>query len=166
MNKLISSEAIERKIYLIRNKKVMLDKDLAELYGVKTKALLQAVKRNPERFPVDFMFRLNEREVEILRSQIVTSRWGGRRYLPFAFTENGVAMLSSVLRSKKAVQVNVQIMRTFTKLRRILASHKEIASKIEKMESKYDEQFTIVFKVIKALINPVEKPKEKIGFKV
>ena len=164
MNKLIPLEIIENKIYLIRGKKVMLDKDLANLYAVKTKVLLQTMKRNIDRFPHDFMFQLNKKEAGILRSQIVTSSWGGRRYLPFAFTEQGVAMLSSILRSKRAIQVNIQIMRTFVKLRRMVSSHRRILKKIEAMESKYDKQFRIVFDAIKALIEqPYEKSK-KIGF--
>ena len=161
---LISTEKIESKIYLIRGKKVMLDSDLAELYNVETKILLQAVKRNKDRFPEDFMFQLVQKEYEILRSQIVTSSWGGRRYLPYAFTEQGVSMLSSVLNSKRAIQVNIQIMRTFTQLREIIENNKDIRKKIEEMERKYDAQFKIVFEAIKHLIEPAVKPKRRIGF--
>lgn len=161
---LVPQEKIEKKILFIRDKKVMIDSDLAELYGVKTKVLLQAVKRNIERFPKDFMFQLDIQEFKNLRSQFVTSRWGGRRHLPFTFTEQGVAMLSSILNSKRAIQVNIQIMRTFTKLREMLASHKELRQKIEEMERKYDVQFKIVFDAIKHLIEPPEKPRKKIGF--
>jgi phage regulator Rha-like protein len=164
MSNIIPEERIERVIYLIRGQKVMLDRDLANLYGVETKVLIQAVKRNIDRFPYDFMFRLNKGESKILRSQFVTSSWGGRRYMPFVFTEQGVAMLSSVLKSKRAVQVNIQIMRTFTKLRQILSSHKEILRKIEAMEKKYDGQFKIVFDAIKQLIKPTDKSDKKIGF--
>lgn len=146
----------------------MIDKDLAELYDVQTKVLLQAVKRNKDRFPKDFMFQLNQEEYEALRSQIVTSNKGrgGRRFKPYAFTEQGVAMLSSVLNSKRAIQVNIQIMRTFTKLREMIESNKELKKKIEDMEKKYDVQFQIVFEAIKKLIAPELKPKRKIGFYV
>ncbi|MDD5593409.1 MAG: ORF6N domain-containing protein [Candidatus Margulisbacteria bacterium] len=166
MNKLIPEERIEKTIYLLRGQKVMLDKDLSHLYGVMTGELNRAVRRNLDRFPEDFMFQLNKQELDNLICQFGTSRWGGTRKLPLAFTEQGVAMLSSVLRSKRAIQVNIQIMRTFTKLRRILASHKELLKKIEAMESKYDGQFKIVFGAIKALIEPPIKPKEKIGFRL
>jgi flagellar capping protein FliD len=142
----------------------MLDRDLAELYGVETKVLKQAVRRNQKRFPPDFMFVLSNQEVRNLRSQIVTSRWGGSRYLPMVFTELGVAMLSSLLNSEKAIQVNIQIMRTFTKLREMLADHKDLQKKIEAMEAKYDEQFSIVFEVIKQLLAEEDKPKKRIGF--
>ncbi|MFA6431171.1 MAG: ORF6N domain-containing protein [Candidatus Margulisiibacteriota bacterium] len=164
MVNIIPAERIEKAIYFIRKQKVMLDKDLAELYGVKTKVLAQAVKRNYERFPADFMFKLNAQEAAILRSQIVTSSWGGRRYLPYAFTEQGVAMLSSVLNSKRAVRVNIQIMRTFTRLRQILSTHKDILFKINEMEKTYDAQFKIVFDALRQLIEPPIKPKRRIGF--
>jgi hypothetical protein len=132
MNVSVPMEVIEEKIFLIRSDKVMLDADLAKLYGVETKVLLQAVKRNIDRFPPDFMFQLTNQELAILRSQFVTSsQWGGRRYPPYAFSEQGVAMLSSVLRSSQAVQVNIEIMRTFVRLRRILASHADLAHKLE-----------------------------------
>jgi hypothetical protein len=163
-NLVIPQEIIERKIYLIRGKKVMLDQDLANLYGVANKALIQAVKRNQERFPEDFMFQLNKDEFKVLRSQIVTSSWGGRRYLPYAFTEQGVAMLSSVLRSKRAIMVNIHIMRVFVRLREILASHEDLRKKIEAMERKYDQKFQVVFKAIRALIDKPNKRIGKIGF--
>ena len=165
---LILAGKIESKICFIRGKKVMLDGDLADLYGVETKALIQAVKRNLDRFPDDFMFRLSEEEYNFLRSQFVTSKKGrgGRRFMPYAFTEQGVAMLSSVLTSKRAVMVNIQIMRAFTKLRQMIESNQELREKIEEMEKKYDDQFKIVFEAIKRLIEPELKPKRKIGFYV
>ncbi len=157
---------IERSILLIRGERVIPDADLAELYGVETKALTRAVRRNPERFPDDFMFRLTKDEFEILRSQTgASSQWGGRRYLPYVFTEQGVAMLSSVLRSKRAVAVNVEIMRTFVRLRRMLDTHEDLARKIEAMERKYDSQFKVVFDAIRQLMTPPkELPKKRIGF--
>ena len=164
MKDLIISQRVESKIYLIRGQKVMMDHDLAALYGVETKVLIQAVKRNLERFPEDFMFLLTEKEFKILRSQFVTSSWGGRRYIPYVFTEQGVAMLSSVLRSKRAIQVNIQIMRTFTKLKSLLATHKDLQRKIEEMEKKYDQQFRVVFDAIRALITPPASKRKKIGF--
>ncbi len=163
-NSLLPTETIASKIYLIRGQKVMLDRDLAELYGVETKVLKQAVRRNIGRFPPDFMFEINKKEFETLRSQIVTSSWGGLRYMPMAFTEQGVAMLSSVLNSDRAIQVNIQIIRTFTKLRSLLATHKDLKRKIEAMEKKYDENFRIVFEAIKHLFDEEEKPKKKIGY--
>jgi len=135
---------------------VVLDADLAELYGVETKALLQTVKRNLDRFPEDFAFQLTNQDLSNLRSQIVTSSWGGRRYLPYAFTEQGVAMLSSVLRSARAVQVNIEIMRTFVRLRQLLTSNVELARKLAALESKYDAQFKMVFDAIRALMKPPE----------
>ena len=165
---IVLTELIERKIYLIRNKKVMLDSDLAELYDVETKVLNQAVKRNIARFPEDFMFQLNKEEVSGLsRSQFVTLKRGQNiKYLPHVFTENGVAMLSSVLNSEMAIQVNIQIMRTFTKIREMLSSHKDLKRKIEEMEKKYDSQFKIVFNAIKELMTLPEKQVRKIGFKI
>lgn len=175
----VPQEIIENKILLIRDRKVMLDRDLAVLYSVTTKALNQAVKRNIERFPDDFMFRLSTEEAKSLRSQIVTlenstiqAKGRGRypKYTPLAFTEQGIAMLSSVLKSKTAIQVNIQIMRVFTKLREILASHKDLKEKIEAMERKYDSRFKVVFDAIKELIElnrpPIlpEQPKKKFGF--
>lgn len=159
------SEAVLSQIHFLRGHKVILDADLASLYGVATKTLVQAVKRNPERFPDDFMFQLKKQELAILRSQIVTSSWGGRRTLPMAFTEQGVAMLSSVLRSKKAVLVNIEIMRAFVSLRQILAGNKQLAQKLDALEKKYDTQFKVVFDAIKALMTPVETSKRPIGFR-
>lgn len=151
----------------------MFDRDLAELYRVETKVLNQTVKRNKERFPEDFMFKLNQEEIKIwheyfLRSQFVTSKSdgrGGRRFAPYVFTEQGVAMLSSVLKSKQAVQVNIQIMRTFTKIREMLVSHKDLREKIEKLEKKYDGQFRAVFDAIARLLAEEVKPRKEIGFK-
>jgi hypothetical protein len=144
----------------------MLDKDLAVLYGVQTRTLNQAVKRNVQRFPEDFMFHLTREEAEkLLRSQFVTLKRGRHyKYLPYAFTENGVAMLSSILNSEGAIEVNIQIMRTFTRLREMLLSHKDLQRKIEEMEKKYDYQFKVVFDAIKQLLEPSEKPKKRIGF--
>lgn len=142
----------------------MLDQDLAKLYGVETKVLNQVVKRNIERFPEDFMFQLTEEEFRNLRSQIVTSSWGGRRTPPYAFTEQGVAMLSSVLRSERAVQVNIAIMRVFVRLREVLASHAELRRKIEEMEQRYDLQFQRIFEAIRQLATPPEEPRRPIGF--
>ena len=155
---------IQEKIYLIRGRKVMLDSDLAVLYGVKTFHLNEAVKRNQKRFPNDFMFQLTRSEAENLTSQFAISSWGGRRSRPYAFTEQGVAMLSSVLNSERAIQVNIQIMRTFTKIRQMLEAHKELRQKIEKMEKKYNHQFKIVFDALRKLLDPPAKPKRSIGF--
>ena len=163
---LVTIEHIEQWIFLIRGKKVMLDFHLAELYGVETKALKRAVRRNQERFPEDFCFELTGEELENLRYQFGTSSWGGQRYVPYVFTEQGVAMLSSVLRSKRAVQVNIDIMRAFVRLREILAAHKELAGKLDELEKKYDKQFAIVFDAIRQLMTTPEKPKKQIGFKV
>lgn len=163
----IPPERIERRILLIRRQKVMLDADLADLYGVATRVLNQAVRRNRARFPRDFMFRLSKEEFGILRSQFVTSsRWGGRRYNPLAFTEQGVAMLSSVLRSERAVQVNIAIMRAFVKLREMLASHRDLARKLEEMEKRYDAQFKVVFDAIAELMTPPDKALRRIGFRL
>lgn len=158
-------ERISESILWLRGQKVMLDADLARLYGVETKVLLQAVKRNPERFPEDFAFQVDNQEFENLRSQIVTSNRGGRRYLPYAFTEQGVAMLSSVLRSPRAIQVNIEIMRAFVHLRRLLATNAELARKLAALESKYDAQFKVVFDAIRELMKPPEPGgKRPIGF--
>jgi len=167
MKALVPVEIIEKKILLIRGEKVMLDADLAELYGVETKMLVRAVKRNIDRFPSDFMIQLNREEFENLRFQFGTSsRWGGRRYLPYAFTEQGVAMLSSVLNSERAVRVNVEIMRAFVRLRQMLASNTELARKLDALEKKYDHQFKVVFDAIRQLMTPLDtKKKGKIGFK-
>jgi phage regulator Rha-like protein len=164
MKSLVPIEVIEKKILFINGQKVLLDSDLAELYGVETKMLVRAVKRNMDRFPGDFMTQLTKEEFDNLKCHFGTSRWGGRRYLPYAFTENGVAMLSSVLNSKRAIQVNIQIMRTFTKLREMIASHKDLARKLAELEKKYDGQFRIVFEAIRQLIEQPEQPKRKIGF--
>jgi hypothetical protein len=163
---LIPVERIEQTILLFRGQKVMLDQDLASLYGVETKRLLEAVKRNIARFPEDFMFQLSEDELDILRSQFATSSsWGGRRYCPYAFTKQGVAMLSSVLRSPRAVAVNIEIMRAFVRLRQILASHADLARKFDAMEKKYDGQFKVVFDALRQLMQPPPaKMKRPIGF--
>ena len=158
-------EYIERAIRLIRGEKVILDADLAALYGVETRVLVQAFKRNRERFPPDFMFQLTAEEFTVLRSQSVTSRgWGGRRYPPYAFTEQGVAMLSSVLRSHRAIGVNIEIMRAFVRMRRLLATHAQLEKKILEIEEKYDGQFALVFEALKQLMTPPEPPRRKIGF--
>jgi phage regulator Rha-like protein len=165
--KLIPQEVIQNKIFLIRGLKVMLDKDLAELYEVDTKHLTRQVRRNIDRFPEDFLLTLTRQEVTNSKRQFGTSSWGGKRKPPFAFTEHGILMLSSVLNSKRAVQVNIQIMRAFNKLREMLAGHKELREKIDAMEKKYDHQFQIVFRAIKELLEPVPaKPKPPIGFHV
>jgi hypothetical protein len=163
---LVPTEVIERRILLIRGQKVMLDFQLAELYQVETKALKRAVRRNRDRFPEDFCFELSAEEYENLRYHFGTSSWGGRRYPPLAFTEQGVAMLSSVLHSKRAVQVNIEIMRAFVHLREIIATHKDLARKLEELEKKYDKQFAVVFDAIKQLMTPPEKPKRQIGFRI
>jgi hypothetical protein len=165
-SEIIPVERIQQAIYLIRGKKVMLDRDLALLYAIPTKALKQAARRNPERFPEDFMFVLDADELNHWRSQFVTSKEDqkGLRYAPMAFTEQGVAMLSSVLNSPRAVQVNIAIMRTFVRLREIMATHEELARKIEEMEKKYDSQFAVVFEAIRELIESPEPGKKEIGF--
>jgi hypothetical protein len=161
----IPDERIQQCIYLIRKQKVMLDKDLASLYGVKPIALRQQVKRNIERFPSDFMYQLTDKEVTVLLSQnVIPSRKSLGGHNPYAFTEQGVAMLSSVLRSKRAVEVNIAIMRTFVKLREILADNSLLRRKIESMERKYDEQFQQVFAVLKYMIAEETKPKQPFGF--
>ena len=170
MKDLIPQEIIERKIYLIRGHKVMLSMDLAELYGVPVKRLNEQVKRNIKRFPDDFIFQLNYEEYKILKSQIATSRWGGaRRANPYAFTEQGVAMLSSVLNSERAIQVNIAIMRAFVKLRQILSTHKKLAHKLNELErkiEKHDVDIQSIFGAIRQLMaSPPEKPRRMIGFK-
>lgn len=155
INLIIPEEVIENKIFFIRGKKVMFDRDLAKLYGVETGNLNKAVKRNIERFPEDFMFQITKIELQNLIFHFGRSSWGGTRSLPHVFTEQGVAMLSSVLKSKQAIRVNIQIMRTFTKIREMIVSNKALREKIEAMEQKYDGQFKIVFEAIKRLI---EKP--------
>lgn len=164
---LVPVERIQQAIIQMRDQKVILDTDLAALYGVETKVLLQAVKRHKDRFPPDFMFRLTPLEFRILRSQSVTSsQWGGRRYPPYAFTEQGVAMLSGVLNSPRAIQANIAIMRTFVQLRRMLATHADLARKLTELERKYDSQFQVVFEAIRRLMAPPEREKKGIGFKV
>jgi hypothetical protein len=164
----IPAHLIERRIYLIRGQRVMLDADLAELYEVPTKSLNLAVRRNRSRLPKDFMFQLDTAEADALRFQTETSKTGrgGRRYRPYAFTEQGVAMLSSVLRSERAVQVNIAIMRAFVRLREILTTHRDLARKLDDMEKRYDAQFRVVFDAIRELMAPEPiPPKRQIGFK-
>jgi len=157
---------IERAIVRVRGQNVMLDSDLAALYDVETKALVRAVKRNASRFPADFMFQLRLSEASALRCQIGTSNGrGGRRYLPYAFTEQGVAMLSSVVRSARAIEVNIEIMRAFVQLRRILTSNAALARKLDELERKYDGQFQAVFQAIRQLMTPTHLPGPRIGFK-
>ena len=168
MKALIPVELIEKKILLIRGEKVMLDADLAELYQVETFNLNKAVKRNIDRFPQDFMFQLTKQEADSLRFQIGMSKTegrGGRRYLPYVFTEHGVAMLSTVLNSERAVKVNIEIMRAFVRLRQMLASNAELARKLDALEKKYDAQFKVVFDAIRELMRPLEPKKKKIGFR-
>lgn len=164
---LVPVERIERAIFLIRGHKVMLDSDLASLYEVPVKVLNQAIKRNASRFPEDFMFRLAPFEVRRLRSQFVTTKpqRGGRRTAPYAFTEQGVAMLSSVLRSRRAILVNIEIMRAFVRLRRLLASHVELARKLDALEKRYDAQFKVVFDAIRELMEPPTVGSRRIGFR-
>jgi|APSaa5957512622_1039677.scaffolds.fasta_scaffold01866_9 hypothetical protein len=169
-NEIITSEEILSRIYVIRGKRVMLDRDLAELYRVETKRLKESVKRNIERFPEDFMFQLTKQDLEILRSQIATLKRQGRgqhsKYPPYAFSEHGILMLSSVLRSDRAIQVNINIMRAFTQVRDMITNHKDLVQRIDEMEQKYDDNFRIVFDAIRQLVNPPEGKKSKIGFKV
>lgn len=177
MNKVIgiTDEHVVNKIYLVKGKRVMLDSDLAILYDVGTKVLNQAVKRNISRFPEDFMFQLSETEWQNLKSQFVTSSWGGRRTLPFAFTEQGVAMLSSVLGSETAIHVNIQIIRVFTRMREMLLSNKSILVKIEQIEKKMlkqditqkkqEDEIREIFEVLKELIRPATVPRKRIGFR-
>jgi hypothetical protein len=163
-----TDESIVRKIYYIRGQKVMLDTDLAELYDVPTKRLNEQVKRNINRFPADFMFQLTAEESENLRSQFATSSWGGRRVAPYAFTEHGVLMLSSVLNSERAVKVNIQIMRIYTKLRELLLTHKDISLKLEQLENQVaqnNEDILTIFAALKELLNPSVEPRPRIGFR-
>ena len=167
MPKTISVEIIATKIFEVRNKKVMLDKDLAELYGVPTSRLNEQVKRNIKRFPEDFMYKLTRQEFTILMSHFATSRWGGVRKLPRIFTQEGVAMLSSVLNSERAIHVNIQIMRAFVKLKELLLTHKDLTVKLEALERKYadhDEKIQKIFEAIRQLMLPPEGPKRRIGF--
>lgn len=169
---IIPMETVRSEIFLIRGKKVMLDRDLAELYGIKTYRLNEQVKRNKKRFPEDFMFQLTETEFENLKSHFAMSSWGGRRTHPYVFTEQGVAMLSSVLTSDRAVQVNIQIMRTFVKMKEMLASHTELYNRLNKIEvklMKYDKDIIRIFDVIKEIMDlPVtlKRKSQKIGFKI
>ncbi len=163
----VADKQIEQRIFLIRGQKVMLSTHLAHLYEVEPRILVQAVKRNIERFPTDFMFQLSVEEFADLKSQIVISSWGGaRRARPYAFSEQGVAMLSSVLRSRRAVQVNIEIMRTFVRLRQMLSTHKDLECKLADLEKKYDKQFKIVFEAIAELMTPPEDSPKKIGFEL
>ena len=166
MSKVMQLELIEQKIFSIRGYKVMFDRDLALLYGVETKYLTRQVRRNISRFPDGFMFKLSQDE--FLRCQNVTSSWGGRRYLPYAFTEQGIAMLSSVLNSERAIQVNIAIIKTFVKLLEVLATHKELAQRLAELErrmDKKDNEIMALFEAIRKLTAPPpEKPKHKIGF--
>ncbi|HWZ99554.1 MAG TPA: ORF6N domain-containing protein [Candidatus Dormibacteraeota bacterium] len=156
---------ISRKIYFLRGQRVMLSADLARLYGVEVRALVQAVQRNIERFPDDFLFQLTDDEYTNLKSQFVISSWGGaRRARPYAFTEQGVAMLSSVLRGSRAVQVNIAIMRTFVRLREMLATNQKLRRKIEDMEKRYDAKFQVIFATIESMLEEEEGPKRSIGF--
>ena len=168
MTQMIKAESIAEKILIIRGEKVMLDSDLAELYGVTTKRLNEQVQRNKNRFPSDFMFSINNQGLTILRSQIATSRsWGGRRYLAYAFTEQGVAMLSSVLNSPRAIKVNIQIMRAFVKMRGFLSQHKKLSQKLNALERKissHDTHIQSLFEAIRQLMSPIPKNKKKIGF--
>ena len=162
---LIPTERIERSILFIRGHKVMLDSDLAVLYGVTTKRLNEQVNRNRDRFPEDFMFQLSKPEFAILKSQNATSSWGGRRTFPYAFTEHGVVMLASVLNSPIAVNASLQVVRAFVRLREILSTHKDLARKLNALERKYDSQFAVVFEAIRKLMTPPIQKKRPIGFK-
>ena len=165
-NALIPADHIEHSILILRGQRVMLDSDLARMYGVSAKRLNESVKRNTLRFPKDFMFQLTDEEFGNLRSQIATSSFGGRRYLPYAFTEYGVVMLSSVLKSERAIAVNIEIMRTFGKYRGMLATNKDLAKKIDDLEKEYDERFGVIFQALKKLMAEPEKPKKQpIGFR-
>jgi hypothetical protein len=161
----IPHEKVEQHIFVLRGQRVMLSHHLAQLYGVQVRVLNQAVQRNRDRFPSDFMFQLDSKEFAHLKSQIVISSWGGlRRGRPYAFTEQGVAMLSSVLRSKRAIHVNVEIMRAFVRLRQLLATHADLARKLEQLEKKYDAQFKVVFDAIRELMTPPAPQRREIGF--
>ena len=167
MKSIVPLEVIEQKILLIGGRKVMLDSDLAALYGVTVKRLNEQVRRNLRRFPRDLMYELSAEEYESLRSHFATLKAGRgthRKYMPYAFTGQGIAMLSRVLNSDRAVEVNIQIMRTFVKLREMMSSHKELARKLSELEKKYDGQFQIVFEAIRQLIEQPEKPRRKIGY--
>jgi len=166
---LVPIELIQSKIVVLRDEKVMIDRDLAELYSVETKQLKRAVRRNIDRFPADFMFELTREEYNSLRSHFGTSSWGGTRYLPMAFTEQGVAMLSSVLNSKRAIEVNIAIMRAFVQLRKITSSQKQLARKLQEIEARledHDESIGAIFEAIQQLMIPPEEPRKRIGFEV
>jgi len=166
MEKLMPSEIVNQMIFTIRNHTVMLDSELSRLYGITNKSLLQAVRRNMERFPPDFIFQLTNQEVKSLRSQFMTSKYGhgGRRYSPYAFTEQRIAMLSSVIKSKQAIVVNIEIMRAFVRLRKFAITHSDLANRIEEMERHYDAKFKIVFDAIQRIILPLRTEKTRIGF--
>lgn len=164
MNPIVPNEVIIKKIYMIRDEKVMLDKDLAELYGVQTKALKQAVRRNMDRFPLDFMFELTKEEFDNLRSQTVTSSHGGARYLPMVFTEQGIAMLSSVLNSDKAIQMNIQIIRIFTKIRKLVLENVDLQQALEDHKNLTEDRFRVVFETLDQLLALNETPRKKIGY--
>ncbi|HVN49721.1 MAG TPA: ORF6N domain-containing protein [Bacteroidota bacterium] len=162
---IVQQENIVSQIHFIRGEKVILDSDLAELYGVEVKALKRAVRRNIQRFPIDFMFELNKEEYDFLRYQFGTLKRGEHsKYLPFAYTEQGVAMLSGILNSKRAIEVNIEIMRTFVKLRQWLPAHKELEKKLNALEKNYNENFKVVFDAIRLLMKDDSKPKHQIGF--
>jgi len=163
-NQLILGDIVANHIYLIRDQKVLLGNDLSVLYEVEHRALMQAVNRNKDRFPEDFMFQLSDGEWANLKSHFVISSWGGIRKVPFAFTEQGVAMLSSVLRSDRAVQVNIEIMRSFVRMRKVFTEHKELAAKLNSLEQKYDETFKVIFDAIRQLMTPSNPKKRGIGF--
>jgi len=169
----LADETVMNKIYIIRGQKVMIDRDLAELYGVETKRLKEAVRRNASRFPTDFMFEMTKEELEDWRSQFASSNWGtgdkmGLRYRPFCFTEPGVTMLSCVLNSERAITVNIQIIRIFSKMREMLLANKDVLLKLEQLENKvtgHDEDIKMIFSALKQLLNPSSEPRAKIGFK-
>jgi hypothetical protein len=163
-NSLIPAERIEKAIYVLRGQRIMLDEDLAALYGVTTKRLNEQVKRNRARFPAHFMFQLTAQEFTDLRSQTATSRWGGRRTLPYAFTEHGTVMLASVLNSAIAIQASIEIVQAFVRLRQMLASHVELARQLAALEKKYDAQFKVVFDAIRQLMEPPPVKRRSIGF--
>lgn len=164
-NAIVTIKQVDSAILRIRGRNVLLDVDLASLYGVTTSELVQAVKRNRSRFPSDFMFQLQVRDLANLRSQnVISSSWGGRRSAPYAFTEQGVAMLSGVLRSSRAVKVNIEIMRAFVRLRRVLESHGDLVNKLDAREARYDSQFAAVFQAIRDLMAPPRSPGKRIGF--
>ena len=162
---MLPAKRIERAILVLRGEKVLLDLDIALLYGVETRTLVQAAKRNRQRFPSDFMFQLTVEEIESLRSQSVISSWGGRRYRPYAFTEQGVAMLSSVLRSQRAVQVNIEIMRAFVRLRQVMSTQADLLRRLDELEQRYDAQFKVVFDALRQLMSPAEPRRKRIGFR-